>query len=344
MKKALAFAVLALASIGLAAQENEMMTLRIEARLDYMQEYQQGEKINDYSGFKGRYLNIRMDGDLGAGFSYSYRQRLNRLNSIESFFNATDWIHFTYSVKNWSFSAGKQVVGIGGFEYDSAPIDLYFCSEYWNNIPCYQIGASGAYTTNDMKDKFMFQLCESPFRRNAANIANKEMFAYNLVWYGSHDFYNSIWSVNMIEYLPGKFINYIALGNKFTFGEFDIDLDIMNRAVNAESLLGKDMSVMFKFQWSPVESLNIFAKCTHDFNNSDEIGDWCVTPGTNITRIGGGLEFFPIKNSKDLRLHLNYCYTDGTNGSPVGALLPQQNIIDAGVTWRMNMLNIKRNK
>ncbi len=339
MKKALLIATLALASLGLTAQENEILNLNIEARLDYMQEYQQGEKVNGASGFKGKYLNIIMNGNLGAGFSYSYKQRLNKPQNDASFFDATDWLHVTYTRKNWSVSAGKQVVGIGGFEYDGAPIDLYFCSEYWNNIPCYQIGASGAYTTNDGNDKFMLQFCESPFRRNAANLYNKEMFSYNAMWYGSHGFYSSIWSVNMIEYVPGKFINYIALGNRFTFNDFVIDLDVMNRAVSGKSFLGRDMSFMFNAEWNPIECLNVFVKCTHDFNNSDEVGDWCVLPGTSITRIGGGIEYFPIKS---LRLHLNYCYTDGTNGSTAGALQPRQNIIDAGITWRMNVLNLKR--
>ncbi len=342
MKQTLLITILSLASTVMGAQENEIVNLRIEARVDYMQEHRHGTKINDASGFKGKYLNIRMDGNIGAGFSYSYRQRLNKPNKDASFFDATDWIHFTYANRNWSFSGGKQVVGIGGYEYDGAPIDLYFCSEYWNNIPCYQIGVSGAYTTTDMKDKFMLQFCESPFRRNIANIQNKEMFAYNLMWYGSHEFYSSIWSVNMIEYLPGKFINYIALGNKFTFGDFNIDLDIMNRAVSAKNLFGRDMSFMFNFQWSPIDCLNFFVKCTHDFNKSGETGDWCVTPGTDITRIGGGIEYYPIKKITDLRIHLNYCYTDGSNGSQTGALLPKQNIIDAGITWKMNVLKIKR--
>ncbi len=338
MKKAILTAILALAATGLTAQENEILNLSIEARLDYTQEYIQGNKINNASGFKGKYLNIRMDGYLGAGFSYSYRQRLNKPQKDASFFDATDWIHFTYTRNNWSVSAGKQVVGIGGYEYDGAPIDLYFCSEYWNNIPCYQIGVSGAYTTPDMNDKIMFQFCQSPFRANPANASNKEMFAYNLMWYGSHCWYSSIWSVNMIEYLPGKFINYVALGNKATVGDFVFDLDIMSRTVSARNF-GKDMSVMGKIQWNILENLNIFAKCTHDFNKSDEIGDWCVTPGTNITRIGGGIEYYPIRS---LRLHLNYCYTDGINGSIAGALQPEQNIIDAGVTWKMNMLRLKR--
>ncbi len=340
MKKTLLTFILALGATVLSAQENEIVNLSIEARLDYMQEYRQDEKINDASGFKGKYLNIRMDGTIADGLSYSYRQRLNKPNRDASFFDATDWIHFTYTRNNWSVSAGKQVVGIGGFEYDGAPIDLYFCSEYWNNIPCYKIGVSGAYTTSSMKDKFLLQFCESPFRQNALNVNNREMFAYNAMWYGSHGFYSSIWSLNTIEYLPGKFINYIALGNKFTFGNFCIDLDIMNRTTTNK--IGRDMSFMFNFKWSPVDRLNIFAKCTHDFNDSDEDGDWCITPGTNITRAGGGIEYFPLKKSKDLRLHLNYCYTNGKNASPSGALQPQQNIIDAGVTWKMNMLKIRR--
>ncbi len=339
MKKALLTAILALAATGLNAQENELINLSAEARLDYMQEYQHGEKINGASGFKGKYLNIRMDGNLGAGFSYSYRQRLNKPHSEATFFDATDWIYATYTNKNWSVSAGKQVVGIGGYEYDGAPIDLYFCSEYWNNIPCYQIGFSGSYKTSDQKDSFMIQFCESPFRRNVANVGNREMFAYNAMWYGSHGFYSSIWSVNMIEYLPGKFINYIALGNRFTFGDFYVNLDIMNRAVSARNFFGKDMSFMCKMVWTPIECISIFAKCTHDFNNSDEIGDWCVTPGTNITRAGVGIEYYPIPN---LRLHLNYCYTDGNNASAGGALQAEQNIIDAGITWKLNFLRIKR--
>ena len=324
------------------AQDNGLVNLRIEARLDYMQEYLQGNPVNDNSGFKGRYLNIRMDGQISDHFSYSYRQRLNKPNNSITFFDATDWIHLTYTNRNWSVTAGKLVVGIGGYEYDVAPIDLYIYSEYWGNIPCYRVGVSGAYTTDDNKDKFMLQFCESPFRGHQLNTDNRQMFAYNAVWYGSHDTFSSIWSVNMLEYLPGKFMNYIALGNRFTFGDFQLDLDIMNRAVSTKNFLGKDMSVMSKFMWAPSENLNLFLVATHDFNHADEIGDWSVLPGTEITRVGAGLEYFPIKNSKDVRLHMACSYADGVNTSPAGLVLPKQTVFDAGVTWKMDMLKIKR--
>ena len=342
MKHRLLLALMILIPAFMQAQDNGLVNLRIEARLDYMQEYLQGNPVNDNSGFKGRYLNIRMDGQISDHFSYSYRQRLNKPNNSITFFDATDWIHLTYTNRNWSVTAGKLVVGIGGYEYDVAPIDLYIYSEYWGNIPCYRVGVSGAYTTDDNKDKFMLQFCESPFRGHQLNTDNRQMFAYNAVWYGSHDTFSSIWSVNMLEYLPGKFMNYIALGNRFTFGDFQLDLDIMNRAVSTRNFLGKDMSVMSKFMWAPSENLNLFLVATHDFNHADEIGDWSVLPGTEITRVGAGLEYFPIKNSKDVRLHMACSYADGVNTSPAGLVLPKQTVFDAGVTWKMDMLKIKR--
>ena len=70
----LLIAVSAIAS----AQEGELLTLRLETRFDYMQEHVKDAKINDNSGFKGRYLNIRMDGTIAEGVTYSYRQRLNK--------------------------------------------------------------------------------------------------------------------------------------------------------------------------------------------------------------------------------------------------------------------------
>lgn len=341
MRKFILVGLFALSFANIFAQSNELLNLRIETRGDYQHETIDGDKIHNNSGFKGKFLNIRMDGNISEEFSYSYRQRLNKPNKDASFFDATDWIYLTYTKKNWSVSAGKLVVGLGGYEYDRAPIDIYYASEYWNNIPCYQLGASVAFTTNNKNDKFVVQICESPFRKNAGNIENKEMLAYNVMWYGSHDWFNTIYSVNMIEYLPEKFINYIVLGHKLNVGDFSMELDIMNRAVSGHAYLGKDMSVMGELMWSPINCLNIFTHISYDVNNTNKQGDYCVLPGTEITRAGLGVEFFPIKNSKDVRLHLNGCYTWGSNNT-LGALSDKQTIIDAGVTWKMDLLSFKR--
>lgn len=343
MRPGLILALMALISVPALAQESEIMNLQFEVRADYMQEYQNGSKIHGNSGFKGKYLNIRMDGNITDGLSYSFRHRLNRLNSDESFFNATDWITLSYTRSNWGFSAGKQVVAIGGYEYDRAPIDLYFCSEYWNNIACYQFGVSSTYTTDKGNDMFMLQFCQSPFRKNTLNTEGREMFAYNFMWYGNHDFFSTMYSINMIEFLPGRFINYIALGNQFTFGDCRLQLDIMNRATDMKEFIGRDMSIMTEFVWKACEQLNVIAKFTYDVNNTRSEGDLCVAPGTDIFRAGAALEYFPLKTYKDLRLHLNCCHTDGK--SPASAVLrPRQTIVDAGITWKVGLLNIRNKK
>ena len=146
-----------------------------------------------------------------------------------------------------------------------------------------------------------------------------------------------------IEYLPGRFINYIALGNQFSFGDCRLQLDFMNRATDMKDIIGKDMSIMTEFQWKACDRLNVIAKFTYDINRTGSIGDLCVTPGTDIYRAGAALEYFPIKTYKDLRMHLSCCHTNGK--SPESAVLrPKQTIVDAGITWKVGLLNIKNRK
>ena len=318
--------------IAVNAQKKDLLNLRIDARADFQQDFVGDDKVSANSGFKGKYIMLRMDGNFTENFSYSYRQRLNKTHLDQTFFDATDWLHLSYTYKSWSVSAGKQIVAIGGYEYDRAPIDIYFGSVYWNNISCYQFGASLSYTTKEGNDKFLFQFSESPFRRNVANVANKEMYAYNLMWYGSHNWFNSIYSLNMIEYLPGSFISYITLGNKFNFGKFSFEFDAMSRATDRHVFFGKNLSLIGELSWRPKECVNIFAKATYDVNKSGDNSDYCVADGTELTRVGAGIEYFPIKA---IRLHAQGYYGWGVSGhSPFS----EQTFFSLGATWRMNLL------
>ena len=84
-------------------------------------------------------------------------------------------------------------------------------------------------------------------------------------------------------------------------------------------------------------------KVTYDVNKTNSIADLCVATGTEITRAGGGIEFFPLKDgAKDIRLHAIACYTFGSNGNDYGVALDKQTLFEVGVTWRMNLLSIKK--
>lgn len=347
MKKGIVLGFVALFCMVTFAQEQNLLNLKLEARGDYQREYLDGESIDENCGFKGKFLNLRADGDIGGGFSYSYRQRLNKEHGDANFFDATDWLYLAYKNDNWEFSAGKQVVAIGGFEYDAAPIDLYFCSEWWYNTPCYQWGGTVGYTLNNGKDKFSFQLCESPFRwdillADGSVKKQEEMYAFNLMWTSRHDWFASSYSVNFIEYLPGKYVNYISLGNRFFLGDVTIDLDYMNRAASGQAFVGKDFSVVGKVAWAPIKKLNMFAKASYDVNNAATGKDYLIAADTEITRVGAGVEYFPLQDGRnDVRIHAAGCYSFGENTNPAGALLDQYTYLSVGVTWRMNLLGFK---
>ena len=87
------FALLASVPDNAVAQDENIVNLQAEVRVDYQYEGLDGSKVHDNTGFKGKYLNVILNGNISKSFSYSYRQRLNKAHSSQSFFDATDWIY-----------------------------------------------------------------------------------------------------------------------------------------------------------------------------------------------------------------------------------------------------------
>ncbi|MDY5813780.1 MAG: porin [Bacteroides sp.] len=337
----LGFLLGTLSATTVVAQDSKLLQLRGEVRVDYTHERVDNRAIKSNNGFKGEYLNLRMAGELNSSFSYAFRYRLNRIDTGRRFFDATDWAYLTYRASDrWSFSGGKVVVAIGGYEYERAPIDAYFASEYWNNVPCYELGINAEYTLPSGRDKLTLQLTQSPF-----DSKENDMYAFGLLWTGNHGWFNTLYSVNMQEYLPGKFVSYIALGHRLEFGSCALELDWMNRAVTGHPYLLHDHSIMGELSWQPSEKLRIFGKTTYDLNRTGVSGDYCVLPGTELTRVGMGLEYYPLnRGDNSVRLHATCCYAWGKNGNPMGTTLPKQLIANVGLTWKGDLLSLtKRN-
>ena len=323
-------------STSLSHAQGDITRIDVQARMDWQDQWKQSTLKSDDSGFRGKYLVARMDGRYGDHLTYSIRQRFNRAHADESYFNSTDWANITWAFNDrFSISGGKQVVAVGGFEYDRAPIDLYQCSEYWNNIACYQFGVSAAWKLSK-SDNLSLQICQSPNRA-----AVKDMYAVNFMWNGSHGPWSAIWTLNAIESKPGDFIGYIALGNKFTAGITSLELDLMSRPMFSEFDPVDDISVMAELAVRPSERLNIFTKYSYDKNGSNNL-DFCVLPDTEVHRIGGGMEYFPVRDSRILRLHAQVSYADGTNTNPYGVLGPKQFLLDMGVTLNLDVLKAIR--
>lgn len=323
------------------AQDNKPVSLDFEARGDVQYRDIDGKKIKDDCGFKGNVANVILKGEISPKFSFAFRNRLNGIHRDYSFFDATDWLFLTYKpTENISVMVGKLIVNVAGWELYPAPIDCYFLSEFCYNFPCYQWGATGQYTTNSGNDTFIFQVCQSPYQKtyNALSGKNEDMYAFNLEWMARHGIYEPMWSVNLLEYAPGKFINYISLGNRFHLGDnMQVELDLMNRAASHQAFWGKDCSVVCQVSYQPTDKINLFAKASYEVNKSGADADVAVRNGTELKRLGGGVEFFPLKD-KNVRIHGNYSYAFGKNGNPNGTVQDKETNVNMGITWRMKVL------
>lgn len=329
-----------LPAIADTSDTDELLKLEVAARIDYQFDSRSGHTDNSETGFRGKYLVIRADGQIVKGLTYSWRQRLNKLHEDQSFFDATDWVYLNYDIDRWHLQAGKEVVAIGGYEYDRAPIDLYSCSVFWNNIPCYDLGVSAGYDITP-GDRLTFQAVQSPFFTKE----NRNLYAYNLMWNGHHGFFDTIWSANMIEYRKGQYINYIALGNKFTYRNVMLELDLMNRAASRQVFFFRDCSVMAELSWSPASKWRIYGKFTYDVNRSGTDSDYTVLDGTELSMAGAGVEFFPLRKGRHiLRIHADAFYSWGRNTNPDNVMQHNTMFASVGLTWHMNLLNIKKKK
>lgn len=315
-----------------AASAQSINGFYVETRLGYVSEWLDSSPNPANTGFQGQWLNIRIDGGITGGLTYSYRQRLNK-NTSRSFFDATDWIHIDWqAAERLSLSAGKQVVAIGGYEYDRAPIDLYYCSEFWNNIPCYQFGVSAGYKLT-AADALLFQLCNSPFREWVGGGS----YAYNLMWQGSHGFWETMWSANLMDISAGRRISYIALGNRLNLTDrLHLDLDFMIRN-SSGSAFASDCSLMSELSATPAEGVRAFAKYTRDWNDSGSPDDYLVLDGTDISMISTGLEYVPA-GAPTLKFFATGSYGRGANSNPTGTRLDRQLCCQLGVKWRMDIL------
>ncbi len=332
---------LLLLHMGASAQDGDIIKLGFDARADWVHESLNGDKVDPNSGFKGKYFNIRLDGHISSKFDFSYRQRLNRPNKSDSFFDATDWLWLRYQpTNNWAISAGKQVVLIGGWEYDRSPIDLYFCSEFWNNISCYQWGASVTYTSDKGNNSLTFQACQSPF-----DTPDNDLYAYNLMWNVKSGCYTGIHTLNASEFANGNYIYYVALGNRFNWGDAALEVDYMERISSGNSLFD-NFSVMGEFSYLIAKRVNIFAKATYDKCSYGYTSgkDFTIYPGTEITRLGGGVEYYPLggRGDRSVRIHAVYSYTIGNNTNPAGTALDEQSIFTIGATWKVDILKIAK--
>ncbi|MBO5086336.1 MAG: hypothetical protein J6B65_03750 [Paludibacteraceae bacterium] len=320
------------------------ISVKFDARFDWQSSFvHHADAKPDYaSNFNGRYIMFMLDGNISPKFSYSLRYRMIHPShdyTWRGVFNATDWANLTYRpTKNWEITAGKMLVFYGSYEFDKNPLDVYMWSGWGGRVGCFQFGVLGKYITNDGRNNILFQINNSPF---ADPLDLGALYSYSVQWNGNFGVFNSLYSVNFFEYQPGRFVNYISLGNQFNFGPVTFELDYMNRYGARGTHFLKDFSLIGKLNYNYNNRFNVFVKGGLDYNMAqdentptEEVIDMLVLPGERNVYYGVGIEFFPIKDSKNVRIHA-FWYSGNNNLSVDGPQSWNKHNVGIGFKWRL---------
>ena len=311
-----------------AAAQPTVSELYFDTRASFHQEVAGGQYN---SQFTGDHFNLNVRGSLSDKLDFRIRQRLNKKVFDErNMFNATDFLYLRWqATPRWAFTVGKNAVLIGGYEFDAVPIDVYYYSNFCNNLyQGFAFGVNAEYALAE-EQTLAFQFCNSPL-----SLGFQNLYAFNFAWTGRFaPWWSTLWSVNFVQDEFHRTVNYIALGNRLVFDNLAIDVEWMNRAGAGQRNFFSDYTVISKIIWT-VGKWNLCAKGGYESNdiaNVDAEGralDLAVAPGTRNIYAGCGVEFFPFPDRNKLRLHAVYF-----KSSSIGV-----DNFDIGVTWRLDII------
>ena len=281
-----------------------------------------GGYIQDFADNAGRFcgdgIYLDVSGKISPSFSYSFNQRLaSSYYEDNSGFNGTNWLTLTYEVGDFAITAGKDGLLVGSFEYDTDDFDSYYDmnSQFYNSIDCWQWGASAAWYPTESHE-VLIQVANSPYSYGEPNL-----FSYAAAWRGYWDCYESYWTANLWQYDKKQYIKALNFGNRFYFGNFTIDLEYLARASQIRTMFTEDFTFLVRpsYEWNWGRA---FIKFGFENMTNDDVPESI----SNYLFYGAGLEYFPLQENKDIRIHAawaanNYGY----------------NTLNIGLTWNIDL-------
>ena len=146
--------------------------------------------------------------------------------------NFLDWAYVTFAPGDLSFTLGKQMLLVGGWEFDDYDFDVnpFNASLFWNSFTCYQWGVTAAWDLSESSALSLQAAC-SPFN---------EALSYAAQWDGTYGPYSMKWSALGYPYQRecDKIWNAVfCLGNRLELGDVTLTLDYFNRCGDPECLV-----------------------------------------------------------------------------------------------------------
>ena len=327
MKKLFIFFVVVFSTICsvAGAQEADKVDYIPDIVLDTRTGYNR-DIANGAGGFGATGLYLDINGNIGPRLSYKFNHIIaaNYLEAIG--FDATQWLNFTYTVGKFGFTAGKLSTNMGNFEYDADVLDAYFemNSMVYNMLDCYQWGVAASWDP-DESNSLSFQFTNSPLATGS------DQFAYNFGWRGGWEHYLPYWTFNLWQHDKGTYMKGINLGNRLNFGGFSCDLEYMVRATDLKRFGKDDFNIIVAPSYSFGEIVRIFGKFGWERTAADLPYNLAYEDykGGDYLYYGAGVEYFPFKENRDVRLH---AYWAANNYG--------DNMFNIGLRWKIDVTSV----
>ncbi|HEY5746163.1 MAG TPA: porin [Chryseolinea sp.] len=187
--------------------------------------------------FRNEQFRLEIRGQVHEKVYFRFRDRYTRAQTSESVDNLSRSVDLAYLrfdlSEKVSISGGKMCADWGGWEFDWNPIDIYEYSDIVEYADNFLTGAGVTYTPS-RRNQWTFQILDS--RTKTFNelygtqpnfTESKAPLAFVANWRGSlfDGKVKTIWSYSLFNEAQdangnAANMNYIALGNEFTFGKF----------------------------------------------------------------------------------------------------------------------------
>ncbi|MBQ0081445.1 MAG: hypothetical protein KBS95_07875 [Alistipes sp.] len=287
----------------------------------------------DKFNFTGSAIYTFLDGNIGDHVSYSmcnhwvgvYTKELYEDLGYSDTINWIDWLYFSFHNDKIDFTLGKDMINLGLWEDVPYDIDAHSTlgSSFWWNSSVYQWGAALKYTLSDETTYFSFNFSSSPFGERPFK---SKLFHYGAKWGGEYGIWRPMLSGHLMEYDRGYFVKLICFGQQFAIGEATLELDYTTYSYGWRTLFS-DQGQIRANALIPIGKegrVEVLASCGFEFCqkgdifgygdeydfSSKSINPTGIATKKNYYYAGGGVNYYPLKKSKDLRLHATAAYNN----------------------------------
>ena len=178
--------------------------------------------------------------------------------------NCIDFCHADFTFGNWSFGIGKDVIHMGGIEFDPFDYDqaINLVSDAWLLTNVYQWGGRVTFTSSSECTALTVAMRTSPAGEHPFSSGLK---TFSGEWRGNYGPFSNIWQVAAIQVesttSKHKYIPVVTLGQQLELGALTLGFQWMNRVGGEDEVLSKGHTFLGQIILAPGDKFSLEARC-----------------------------------------------------------------------------------